>query len=493
MSTSASVLDGGSWSENLNYIEGRYIWTRERVTYSSGSPSYSGAIYNSALTSAWINAAAARQIAEDTNQYFWHTETGTDTGAHITEIPMEDFLDDPDNGGGNLLARTNGIAIRDGLREMATFGADGQTFNNEYSRSVLEVGYLPTSTSSSKLNWVAYNGESPFEFVLPWGCNQVNSITYYDSNRAAISGMTVSYTVSGRTITFDATACATMQSSGVAYIAVNYRAVGRFPYFTLGADGVGEKGSYSFREGENTVASGATSHAEGESTVASGINSHAGGYNTIAQGADQTAIGVYNIAEGTPGTRADTDAAFIIGNGTSSARSNAMRVDWGGRAYIARDFYSWSGSLTPTISLGRYVTGGILTSTAGTLQFSVPTGRLFRSGSTVSRFACSMVARATNRNGTGMYIVKASSGGSDAVAIVSDDPSLIYNGANNLVTIPKAAWTVTLQGGTNVLVNIATGRSNFFSGSATNTGYINNQAVSLFLDSIFVTIAPPSA
>ena len=64
-------------------------------------------------------------IASDTNQYFWHTATGTDTGAHITEIPKEDFLDDPENGGGNLLARSNGLVVRDGLEELTRFGAQG--------------------------------------------------------------------------------------------------------------------------------------------------------------------------------------------------------------------------------------------------------------------------------------------------------------------------------------------------------------------------------
>lgn len=64
-----------------------------------------------------------KKIADNTNQYFWHTEEGTDTGAHITEIPQEEFLADPENGGGNLLARSNGIAVRDGLTELARFSA----------------------------------------------------------------------------------------------------------------------------------------------------------------------------------------------------------------------------------------------------------------------------------------------------------------------------------------------------------------------------------
>lgn len=64
-------------------------------------------------------------IAGNTNQYFWHMETGTDTGAHITEVPQEEW-DDPNSqnyhSGGNLLVRSNGIAVRDGLTELAQFG-----------------------------------------------------------------------------------------------------------------------------------------------------------------------------------------------------------------------------------------------------------------------------------------------------------------------------------------------------------------------------------
>lgn len=64
------------------------------------------------------------QLAANTNQFFWRTEKGTDTGVHITEVPREKFLKDPENGGGNLLARSNGIAVRDGLTELATMTAD---------------------------------------------------------------------------------------------------------------------------------------------------------------------------------------------------------------------------------------------------------------------------------------------------------------------------------------------------------------------------------
>lgn len=84
-------------------------------------------------------AEKTAKIAGNTNQYFWHTESGSDTGAHITEIPREDFLEDPTNGGGNLLARSNGVAVRDGLTELATFSANGMTVNKNGSQ-VAEFG-----------------------------------------------------------------------------------------------------------------------------------------------------------------------------------------------------------------------------------------------------------------------------------------------------------------------------------------------------------------
>ena len=67
-------------------------------------------------------AEEVTKIAGNENQYYWHTQEGTDTGSHITQIPREDFLANPQNGGWNLLARSNGIALRDGLNETAIFG-----------------------------------------------------------------------------------------------------------------------------------------------------------------------------------------------------------------------------------------------------------------------------------------------------------------------------------------------------------------------------------
>lgn len=70
---------------------------------------------------------ALDDVERAATQYNWHTETDTGAGAgtHITEKTQEDFLDDPSNGGANLLADSGGIRVRDGLTDLASFGANG--------------------------------------------------------------------------------------------------------------------------------------------------------------------------------------------------------------------------------------------------------------------------------------------------------------------------------------------------------------------------------
>lgn len=62
---------------------------------------------------------------KNTLQYFWHEQSGIHAGVHITEVSKDDFISNPENAGGNLLAKSDGITIRDGLTELAEFGATG--------------------------------------------------------------------------------------------------------------------------------------------------------------------------------------------------------------------------------------------------------------------------------------------------------------------------------------------------------------------------------
>ena len=89
--------------------------------------------------------------------------------------------------------------------------------------------------------------------------------------------------------------------------------------------------SKSHAEGYNTEASGSCSHAEGNNTTASGNYSHAEGYNTEASNYASHVSGKYNAKMTIGGTGNNKNGhAFVIGNGTSSALSNAFSVMYSG-------------------------------------------------------------------------------------------------------------------------------------------------------------------
>ena len=112
-------------------------------------------------------------------------------------------------------------------------------------------------------------------------------------------------------------------------------------------------GSGAHAEGSASKAIGKFSHAEGAQTVASGYDSHAEGYYTKASGAHSHAEGYYTKAldyqhvqghynkEGVVGNDVGTAGdAFIIGNGTIPANSNAFRVAYDGSVYGAGAYNS---------------------------------------------------------------------------------------------------------------------------------------------------------
>lgn len=95
-------------------------------------------------------------------------------------------------------------------------------------------------------------------------------------------------------------------------------------------------GSKAHVEGYQTTASGGCAHAEGAYTVASGSDSHAEGDSTIANHLAQHVFGQYNIADtSTATTDKRGNYIEIVGNGTSSARSNARTLDWSGNEVLA--------------------------------------------------------------------------------------------------------------------------------------------------------------
>lgn len=88
-------------------------------------------------------------------------------------------------------------------------------------------------------------------------------------------------------------------------------------------------GNSAHAEGGSSLAIGDYTHAEGNKATAKGEYSHAEGYYTRAGSNYQHVQGKYNIED------ASNIYADIIGNGSSSARSNAYTLDWSGNGWFA--------------------------------------------------------------------------------------------------------------------------------------------------------------
>ena len=236
---------------------------------------------NGIANNALAQAAAAKQIADDTEQHFWFTETGTDTGAHISEVTQEEFTDPTDpnyQSGGNLLARSNGIAVREGMKELATMSQDG--FD------------VKTYDSSDNEVVIAHLG-----YGLGTGSGGGTSYAPYYDLGVRLSGST----------------------KGNYSTAEGYNTTAsRFVSHAEGENTTARVRA-SHAEGDNTTAGGYDSHAEGGYTTASGAYSHSQNYCTEAGYDYQTAIGEYNNNKS-----ADL---FEVGNGIGeNERSNAFEV-----------------------------------------------------------------------------------------------------------------------------------------------------------------------
>lgn len=178
------------------------------------------------IGTAQATADNAYKIAGDTNQYFWFTGSGSDTGAHITETPQAQFLADPQNGGGNLLARSNGVAIRNGLEELAIFSAE--------QLRIGRLGAQRAMVNSGSLE--LYDAQGNRYFVvsadgMTFGDNSVASKTYVDTAEAdAVSTASADATNKANqaqanainTASADATAKANQAQANAEKVATNF-------------------------------------------------------------------------------------------------------------------------------------------------------------------------------------------------------------------------------------------------------------------------------
>ena len=360
LSTSTSTATG-LWKNTLEYESGKYIWTRDRIDFSNGFIGFSEAIYNSALTSACINAENANQIATSINQYFWHTESGSDTGTHITEIPQEDFIDDPANGGGNLLMTSEGVAVRDGLDEISIFSGTeirlGKTSEPHVSIEAEKTEFVGDNGSV-----IIKNNENGITTFTEGGLRFYQDDVQLTLNHAPVPGSfivfssgaaehvnimdpsTVSYSGTGKVITVHTGSSSGLHPATTSRIYVTYDT----EEFQTTSVSIGSFDSGS-GSGQNSLAVGKNAKAYGEDSVAFGRE-------TVARGELQAVFGQYNCE--------DREKLLIIGNGTdASSRRNVFTVDRAGNVQSEGGMFNGIDmvpytidSVTPIITAGSDVT-----------------------------------------------------------------------------------------------------------------------------------------
>ena len=398
LSTSDTSATGGSWSSTpATFVSGRYYWTRDYITFSDGTHDTSTEVYNAGMTQAAQDAYDAKTLADDTNQYFWYAPTGADTGAHITEVPQDEWNDisDPNyHSGGNLLARSTGIAVRDGMDELAIFGTSGAVIGQdangqsrtEISTAGMQIIQKNSSGTDIQLANLGYGDAAD-------GLGAITTAPYYTLGRrlstASPYDSTATYTYGdvceyGGKIYVCKTSITTPEAWNSAHWAYS---VGSYSV-AAGRD-VLATGSESHAEGSQTIATGGRSHAEGRSTIALGEeahaegiyskargsfshaegnytdaharSSHASGEHTVAETPIQTVIGEYNIPIGD--WFADRSGpVFIIGNGwDEDNRSNAFVVDWYGNVTASGTIKATNETPTATVTAS---TGLLVSATA---------------------------------------------------------------------------------------------------------------------------------
>ena len=342
---------------------------------------------NSGVVTARSEASKAQTIANDTKQHFWFWETipaGADpdvgTGAHISDVSEEDFNDSASplyHTGGNLLARSNGIAVRDGLTELATFGANGVTVGRDDTANVelgatsfkaydedgaqtLEIsssgvsvtkqmneylyktGATATVIGNQKtLAWTlkhTITGSDTFSIEFYSAIGSSNYVYQHDisltSGQGSFSGgftnasghFSFTIDVNGNAVSIS---WYTTTSDDLFFpvYRVWYVADGYAPIYMLG-DG-SATGAYSTAMGRKTTSSGYASVAEGINSRATANYSHAEGDQTLASAPSAHAEGRYTEASGS--------YAHAEGNG-SYATDNSAHAE--GYQCFARGYIS---------------------------------------------------------------------------------------------------------------------------------------------------------
>lgn len=434
-----------TWSMSLTYQTGKYIWTRDFITYDDSTTGTSTAIYNQALTEACEDAAEALGLIQEQQEYFWHDTLGahvlssadTSNVRYRTDIKGAGFeINQVPASGSEVTVATfgaSGAQIGQSGAAHSVIDADGQRFYaSDGSTQLANIGYAPGTGASG-------TATAPFFTFGTRASGVIGNYSMVEGLQNKASGYCShaegSTTIAGGKYSH-AEGCNTQATNNEAH-----------------AEGYGTlaNGKDSHAEGDSTRANEYCSHAEGYYTTAAGAYSHAQNRNAIAAKQAQTALGTYNeedIATTTThpsGTTSYGQYAVIVGNGTSlSARSNALTVDWSGNVEAAGDI-TVEGHDS---AIGSCVVGTSASVNVSASTYTTITSISLTAGTWIVKGMCSYPTTSTTvvRKAARLYNVTSSSAVSRTlVSQVTNCAGQVHNQTIGYVTLTSAA-TIAIQG-----------------------------------------------
>ncbi len=304
------------------------LYVCQKTAFSDGTFEYSNVSLSSsyeAAKAAYNRALATSNEIQAVNQYFWHTSTGDDKGAHITEVSQADWGDSSSqyyHSGGNLLATSDGILVRDGLTTLASFGS---------STAIGKDGDGRLTLDSSKIQMIAPDESVVFDIRnrLVYRTQLLDTKKYDGS--ASSATITLQYpitsvvTISNPTINdIETTHYTTSESirGGLKEVTYtfdeNYLTIGDEIRVSWNSAGYVSDYTLGLRDGDPplnpnwTTVIGFANKAEGAGAVATGVQTNAKGYASHTEGWLTDANAAYSHAEGCS-TTASNEAAHTEG------------------------------------------------------------------------------------------------------------------------------------------------------------------------------------
>ena len=277
-------------------------------------------------------ADEAAAVANATNQHFW-----SDTnGAHVTEVTQESWSTTPS--GYNSLWNSLGLLFRNALNNLVSIAQSAISFYDGQGNAAANI----TASFGANGSQIGKSGESHVEIDY----HSMRMVDKEDNEYFRVADLAdsvgyVQYTFYGDGATTAWKLPADGLTLGVPDVLIydgNGQSMGRPNSAIVDIDSgiyyihilpAVASGYYAVAKIEITSTSVpyATFGTRGDGNI--GMNSASLGESLIAATKDQTAVGRFNVGDD------DGQNAFIIGNGTSNARSNALTVDWDGNLDVA--------------------------------------------------------------------------------------------------------------------------------------------------------------